>query len=170
MRFQKTFALAVLALAVGLVARADDKKPTADQPLDDATFVTKAASGGLLEVELGKLAATKAKNDDVKKFGEQMVKDHTKANEELKAAAKAAGVEVPAKMTEEHQKHFTMVSKAEDFDRAYSKHMVKDHEEDVMLFTQASKGLKSKELKDFATKTLPTLQKHLEMAKKLPQP
>lgn len=157
-------AAVLLAGAFGL--RADDKK---DAPLDDATFVKKAASGGMLEVELGKVAAKMAKNDDIKKFGERMVKDHTKANEELKTAAKAAGVEVPAKLTDEHAKHFDMFAnyKGTDFDRDYAKHMLKDHEEDVALFTRASKELKSKELKDFATKTLPVLQQHLEEAKKL---
>jgi len=159
-------AITFLAAAVG--AGAEDKK-RADQPIDDATFVKTAASGGMLEVELGKLAAARAKNDDVKKFGERMVKDHTKANEELKAAAKAAGVEVPAKLMDKHQKTLDMFAgyKGDDFDRAYVKDMVKDHEEDVALFTRASRDLKSKELKDFATKTLPTLKEHLEMVKKL---
>lgn len=154
-------------LLVTLGTRADDKK--GDQPFDDATFVKKAASGGMLEVELGKVAAKQAKRDDVKKFGEQMVADHTKANEELKAAAKAAGLEVPTKLGDEHAKHFDMFAnyKGTDFDRDYAKHMVKDHEEDVALFTRASKEAKSKDIKDFATKTLPTLQKHLEMAKKI---
>ena len=158
---------AAFALVAGITsARADDKKP-----LDDATFVKMAASGGMLEVELGKIAAAKAKNADVKKFGEHMVKDHSKANEELKAAAKAAGIEVPAKLTDKNQKTLDMFKdfKGDDFDRAYVKDMVKDHEEDVAMFTRASKELKNKDLKDFATKTLPTLKEHLEMIKKLDQ-
>ncbi len=162
-----------LALAVALVAglvgvRADDKKP-ADQPLDDTTFVKTAASDGMHEVELGKIGAENAKSADVKKFAEMMVKDHTKANEELKAAAKAAGIEVPAKIDEKHQKHIDTFKnyKGDNFDRDYMKHMVTDHTEAVALFTRASKELKNKELKEFATKTLPHLQHHLEDAKKL---
>lgn len=166
------FAVALLAagLSAGLTARADDKdKKAADGPLDDATFVKMAASDGMHEVVLNKLALTKSTNADIKKFAEQMVKDHTKANEDLKAAAKAAGVEVPAAIMEKHQKHIDMLSKSEHFDQDFAKHMVSDHEEAVALFTKASKELKNKDLKDFATKTLPTLQHHLEMAKKLPQ-
>ncbi|MBY0456013.1 MAG: DUF4142 domain-containing protein, partial [Gemmataceae bacterium] len=173
MVLKKSFVAALsLVLAAVLVARSDDKKGDDKKPaeaLDDATFVKKAASGGLHEVELGKLAATKAKSDEVKRFAEQMVKDHTKANEELKAAAKAAGVEVPTKMMEKQQKELDKFSgyKDQDFDRAYLKHAIAHHEESADLYTRGSKELKSKELKEFATKTLPVVQKHLEMAKKL---
>lgn len=123
----------------------------------------------MLEVKLGKLATEKAKSADVKKFGEMMVKDHSKANKALKAAATAAGFEVPAKLMDEHEKKLDMLKAlpGEEFDRAYSKDMLKDHQEDVAMFARASKELKSKELKDFAAKTLPTLKEHLEMAKKL---
>jgi len=158
-------AVALLALVIGV--RAEDKQPA--QALDDATFVTMAASDGMHEVELGKIAQTMAKNDDVKKFAEQMVKDHTKANEELKTAAKAANIPVPAKIDEKHQKHIDAFKdyKGTNFDQDYMKHMVTDHTEAVALFTRASKELKNKELKDFATRTLPVIQGHLEMAKKL---
>jgi len=161
------FAAAVALLAGVIGARADDKKPA--QPLDDATFVRMAASDGMHEVELGKIGAAKAKNDDVKKFGQMMVKDHSKANEELKTAAKSAGITVPEKIDDKHQKHIDTFKnyKGTDFDADYMKHMVTDHTEAVDLFTRASKELKNKELKDFATKTLPTIQKHLEEAKKL---
>ena len=105
----------------------------------------------------------------MKRFAETMIKDHTKANDELKTAAKAANIEVPAKLLEKHQKHVDTFTnyKGTDFDADYAKHQVMDHEEAVALFTRASKELKNKELKDFATKTLPTLQHHLEEAKKL---
>lgn len=161
-----TVALALLAGALG--ARAEDKKPT-EQPFDDTTFVKMAASDGMHEVELGKIGAAQAKNDDVKKFAEMMVKDHSKANEELKAAAKAANIGVPDKIDDKHQKHIDAFKdyKGSDFDGDYIKHMVADHTEAVALFTRASKELKDKELRDFATKTLPVIQGHLEQAKKL---
>jgi putative membrane protein len=163
--------LGVAALFAAVIgARADDKKAADDaKPLDDATFVKKAGIGGLHEVELSKVAAARAKNDDVKKFGERMVKDHSKANDELKAAATAAGLEVPTKLDDKHQKHLDMFKdyKGDNFDAEYVKHMIKDHEEDVALFTRASKELKNSELKAFATKTLPVVKEHLEMVKKL---
>jgi len=162
-----TLVAAVALLAVVIGVRAEDKTPA--DAIDDATFVKMAASDGMHEVELGKIAQAQAKNDDVKKFAEQMVKDHTKANEELKTAAKSANVALPEKIDEKHQKHIDMFKnyKGTNFDQDYMKHMVTDHTEAVALFTQASKEAKNKEIKDFATKTLPVIQGHLEMAKKL---
>jgi putative membrane protein len=158
---------AVLLLAGLASARSQESK--SDTPLTDAEFVKMAASSGMHEVELGKLAATKAQNADVKKFAQKLVDDHTKANEELKAAAKDANIEVPAKMLEKHQKHVEHFReyKGSNFDADFVKHEIKDHEEGIALFTRASKELKNEKLKAFATKTLPVLKEHLEMAKKL---
>lgn len=156
-----------LVFSAALVA-AQDKKGDG-KPFNDAEFVKKAASGGMHEVELGKLAQTAAKSDEVKKFGQKLVEDHTKANEELKKAAKAAGVSVPEKMLDEHRKEFDRFKdlKGDAFDREFAKHQVKDHEEDIALFTRASKEASSADIKGFATKSLPVLKEHLEMAKKL---
>jgi len=158
-------AVALLAVVIGVRA---EEKPAADA-FDDAGFVKMAAIDGMHEVELGKIAQTQAKNDDVKKFAEQMVKDHGKANEELKTAAKAASIAVPDKLDDKHQKHIDAFKdyKGTNFDQDYMKHMVSDHTEAVALFTRASKEAKNKEIKDFATRTLPTIQAHLEQAKKL---
>jgi putative membrane protein len=86
----------------------------------------------------------------------------------LKAAAKAANIAVPERMTEKHQKHVDMFKnyKGTDFDAEYMKHMVEDHTEAVALFTRASKEAKNPQIKEFATTTLPTIQAHLEHAKK----
>jgi len=159
-------AIALLAVVVGV--RAEDKPPPAEA-FDDAGFVKMAAIDGMHEVELGKIAQAQAKNDDVKKFAAQLVKDHGKANEELKTAAKAASIAVPDKIDDKHQKHIDAFKnyKGTNFDQDYMKHMVSDHTEAVALFTRASKEAKNKELKDFATRTLPTIQGHLEQAKKL---
>lgn len=163
-----TLVAAATLMAVVIGARAEDK-PAQPAQVDDATFVTMAANDGMHEVALGQIAQAMAKNDDVKKFAEQMVKDHTKANEELKTAAKAANIPVPTKLDEKHQKELDAFKnyKGTNFDQDYMKHQVDDHTKAVALFTQASKNAKNKEIKDFATKTLPVIQGHLEMAKKL---
>jgi len=166
---RKTKWIVVVALFAGVTgARAEDK-PGADQPFDDAAFVKMAAIGGMYEVHLGNLVAPRAKNDDVKKFAERMVKDHSAANEELKSAAKSAGLAVPDRIDDKHQQKYEAFKayKGDNFDRDYVKGMVKDHTEDVALFTRASKEAKNPAIKEFATKTLPTIQKHLEMVKKL---
>jgi putative membrane protein len=163
---------AVLVLFTGLVAaRADQKNPPAgsDQPFNDAAFVAMAASDGMHEVVLGKIAQQKAKNDAVKQYGEMLVKDHTKANEQLKAAAKAANIPVPEKMNAHHQKEVERFQnyKGENFDQDFAKHEVADHVNAIALFTRASKEAKNPQIKNFATQTLPALKKHLEAAKKL---
>jgi putative membrane protein len=145
----------------------DTKKD--DKAFSDAEFVKKAAIGGMHEVAAGKLAAAQGKSEAVKKFGQKMVDDHSKANDELKAAAKKANLDVPAKLDDEHQKHIDHLKglKGEEFDKAYIKHMIEDHEEDVAEFTRASKEAKDAGVKEFATKTLPVVQGHLDEVKKM---
>ncbi|WP_324673380.1 DUF4142 domain-containing protein [Hymenobacter sp. GOD-10R] len=135
----------------------------------DAEFTTKAASGGMLEVELGKVVAAKGSTPEARKFGQQMVDDHTKANDELKAIAAKHNITLPTGLGEDHQKVYKDVTekKGVDMDKEYLKEMVKDHEEDVKEFTEASVKASAADLKEFATKTTPTLQHHLEMAQQM---
>ncbi len=169
-------AVAFLAAAVfttGVIAGPDDKKSGDDKSaqskaFDDAEFVTKAASSGMAEVELGRLAAAQAKSDDVRKLGQKLADDHAKANERLTEAAKKAGLTVPTKLASDHQQVVEKMKEAKaDFDREYVKHMVKSHEAGTKLFKQASQEAKHAEIKDFAKDTLPTLEEHLDMAKKM---
>jgi len=161
-----------LVLVAGVLftasGRADDTKK-ADKPFSDAEFVKKAAVGGMTEVELGRLAAANGKSDAVKKFGQKMIDDHSKANDALKAAAKKGGFDVPDKLDAEHQKVVDKFKdlKGDEFDKAYIKDMIEDHEKDVAEFTTASKEAKDAGIKDFATKTLPVVQGHLDMIKKM---
>jgi putative membrane protein len=133
----------------------------------DKDFVMKAAQGGMAEVALGNMAASKATNADVKTFGSRMVTDHSKANDELKQLATTKGLTLPADAGAENQKTSDELSKksGKDFDKAYMKDMVEDHEKDVKEFEKAAKDAKDADLKSWASKTLPTLQDHLKMAK-----
>jgi len=168
-RLLRPAAAGLFLVGVLVPLAADDKQTTSARAFDDQQFVTAAASGGMHEVELGRLASAKAKNEAVKQFGKQMVDDHSKANEELKKAAKSAGLNVPTRMDDKHQKEFDRFKNytGQNFDRDYVNHMVEDHQHDVAEFTRASKEAKNPAIKDFATKTLPTLQGHLEKVKKL---
>lgn len=133
----------------------------------DQDFLAKAGEGGVAEVTLGQLAASKAASDDVKAFGNQMVTDHGKANDELKALAaqKSFGLPTgPGKEGEEASNKLSSKS-GKDFDKAYMDDMVKDHEKDIKEFEKASKDAKDPDIKAWAAKTLPTLKHHLEMAK-----
>jgi putative membrane protein len=168
-RFGAGVVCAILVLAGGRPAAGDDEKKRDAKPFDDATFVKEAAVGGMFEVDLGRVAESKASNDLVKKFGERMVKDHTQANKDLMTVAQGMRLQLADKLDEKHQKKldkFNSLSGAE-FDRKYMDDMVKDHEEDVAEFKRAEKEAKNPQLKEFATKTLPTVEEHLKLAKQI---
>jgi putative membrane protein len=133
----------------------------------DTEFLTKAAQGGMSEVALGKLAATKAQNPEVKKFGQKMVDDHSKANDELKALAAKKNFTLPTEVNSEQKSLMDKLNglSGADFDKEYVKAMVDDHEEDVEEFKKQSESGKDADVKGWAAKTLPTLQTHLDMIK-----
>jgi putative membrane protein len=136
----------------------------------DHKFMMDAAMAGLKEVELGRMATQQGASDAVKQFGQRMVDDHTKANEELTSLASTKGMTLPTALEEKHRGDMTKLSTASgaDFDRAFSKMMLKDHEKAVDLFEKQSTKGTDADLKAFAAKTLPTLQEHLQMARALP--
>jgi len=133
----------------------------------NAEFSAEAASAGLMEVELGQLAQQNGSSQRVKDFGALMVKDHGKANEELKQLAAAKNIQLPSAPLEKHQKHIDKLKdkKGVDFDKDYIKMMVDDHEEDIKKFQDAANDVSDTDLKAFAAKTLPVLQTHLDSAK-----
>ena len=132
----------------------------------DERFMKEAASGGLMEVALGKVAAEKGSHQRVKEFGKRMQTDHSKANAQLKKIASSKGVDLPTQPSGEHKLTMDKLAKLSgaEFDREYMEAMVDDHKEDIEKFeTQADKG-KDPELKKFASENLPILKKHLELA------
>jgi putative membrane protein len=137
-------------------------------PADSATvmFMTKAASGGMMEVQLGQLAQQQAQSQRVKDFGAMMVRDHGKANDELKSLASGKNVTLSDSLMAEHKHHVSELQnkKGAAFDRAYMSMMVKDHQKDIQEFEKASNNLSDGEIKAFATRTLPTLKAHLDSA------
>jgi len=137
--------------------------------VDDKKFVKESALGGLAEVELGKLATQKGSSDAVKQFGQRMVDDHSKANEQLKQAAAKSNIEVPASLDSKHQSRVDKLAKLSgpEFDKAYLKDQVKDHENDVDKFKDEAQNGSDPNVKQFAMATLPTLQEHLSAVKDL---
>ena len=168
--------LAILFLAVCTAAVAQDtssgspsKKPVVKNGVvPDARFVTKAAQGNMAEVALGKLATEKSQNDDVKKFGQMMVDDHSKAEQDLEGVASKNNWNVPKDVSTQQKAERQRLEKLSGsaFDRAYMQMMVKDHTQDVAEFKQeAANTSANADLKDFATRTYPTLDNHLTRAK-----
>jgi len=132
----------------------------------DKSFAMEAAMGGMAEVELGKLAQQNAQSDDVKQFGSRMVQDHTNANQQLMPILSAKDVTVPQQPAEKDRKTYDRLSKMRgaEFDRAYMRDMVQDHEKDVKKFRQEAQHGGDPDLKAFAQQTLPVLEQHLKMA------
>jgi putative membrane protein len=152
---------------------AEPTQGNAPQPMttkvDDKKFVKDAALGGMAEVELGKLATQKAASDGVKQFGQKMVDDHTKANEQLKEVASKSNITIPDSLDSKHQSRIEKLSKLSgpDFDKAYIKDQVKDHKQDVSEFKSEADNGSDPNIKQFASNTLPILEQHLTMAKDL---
>lgn len=147
-------------MAVAQAARGSDS---------DRQFLLHAAGSGMAEVQLGQLATERAASAEVKQFGQRMVDDHTKANQELRTLALARNLPATIAIDPKHQ---VMADKLEPlrgiaFDREYMAGQVADHEEAVTLFTTAAKESQDAEVKAWAAKTLPTLQEHLQMARAL---
>jgi putative membrane protein len=151
----KSAMLGMSFLLIGVAALADSP---------DASFMKSAAEGGMSEVELGQLAQQKASNPAVKDFGAMMVKDHTAANDKLKALAASEQVTLPdspSLMQKASKTKLNMLS-GDSFDKSYVKGMIDDHKEDIKEFQNEISEGKDPQARAFASATLPTLQMHLQ--------
>ena len=161
-----------LAFPAAAIAQSDPQVPaqsagSAQLSPADRKFVQEAAIGGMLEVELGKLAVEKAASGPVRQFGQRMVDDHSQGNEQLKAIAQTKGIALPDSLDAKHRKEVERLQKlpAAQFDQAYMKLMLEDHQQDIREFRkEATQGTDSN-VKSFATSTLPKLHDHLAMAR-----
>jgi putative membrane protein len=172
------------AALIGLMAQpalAQDQATTQQKPVAPATqpvapatqqlaqedmeFATKAAQGGLKEVKLGELAQQQAARDEVKEFGQQMVDDHGKANDQLKQIAQNKGIELPQQLSDKDQQKYAELQQksGNEFDQAYTDEMVSDHEKAIADFQQYVDQGKDPDLTSFAGQTLPTLKDHLRL-------
>jgi putative membrane protein len=154
-------------LLFGIAATAQESRTSANRLISaDSTFATKAEQGGLAEVQFGQLAQEKASNQAVKEFGQKMIDDHTKANDELKGIASKKGITLPTSLDSKDQATYDRLSKLSgvEFDKAYMLDMVTDHRTDVSEFRRESERGGDADLKAFAAKTLPTLEEHLKLA------
>lgn len=132
-------------------------------------FLTEAAEGSIAEIQLASLALTRTQNPEIRAFAQQMIADHGKASDEIKPIAAKKSVSLPLQLNSTHKSLSDRLSKLSgaEFEREYVKAMVEDHEKDVKAFqTQAQAGTDA-DVKEFATKTLPTLEHHLQMAREM---
>jgi len=147
----------------------DVTNQTTHTKADDKRFVREAAQGGMTEVALGKLAVEKGQTDAVKQFGQRMIDDHSKADDQLKAVAAAQNINIPDTLDSRHQALVNKMSNLSGaaFDREFAKNQVRDHEKDIREFQNEAQNGNNPAVKNFASNTLPTLQQHLALAKDL---
>ena len=135
-------------------------------PAADRKFVNEVAGDNLAEIQLGQLAVQKASNDSVKQFGQRMVTDHTAASDELKKVAEQKGITMPTAPDKRHQARIDRLSKLSgaDFDRAYMRDMIKDHQKDAKELQRRGERIKDQDINAWVSKTLPTVRAHLKQA------
>ena len=164
-------AVVAFILGFGFVLSAARKAvpQTSTATSSDREFALKAASGGMSEVKLGQLASDKGTNPAVKEFPQRMVAGHSKANDELKSVVWKENIHLPTGACTVDDAAYNRLSKlsGKQFDDAYAKMMVSDHEHDIAESRQESANGKNESLKSFATNTLPTLESHLVQAKEM---
>jgi putative membrane protein len=166
-------ALAMLVAQMAFVtAQAADANENPGQlSAADYKFAKEAACGGMFEVQLGNMAASNSKNNQVQEFGLRMVKDHGKAGQDLTQIASNKGATLPSQLSSRQQREVDRLAKLSgpEFDKAYMSCMVKAHKADEKAFKKASEDVKDPDLKAFAANTLTIVQDHLKMAEDLEQ-
>jgi putative membrane protein len=155
----------VAALTLAGAAQAQDKP--ADK--DSQKFIKSAIEGNIAEVDVGKLAQEKAKSAEAKNFAQMLASDHSKANDEAKAAASKVGVEPPSGSSISQKATYAKLKllTGDAFDKSFANSMVSDHESDIKEYQKAA--AKNDAVGQYAKQTLPHLQQHLKEAKALQQ-
>lgn len=135
-----------------------------------AKFLREASLDNEMEIAMGKLGVERAQNSELKKFAEQLRKDHTKARTKLASLAQQHGVSVDQEKAKEH-KELTKLQKlsGSEFDREFTLAALKEHQKDVAKYKKAVQQVQAAEVRQFAQQTLPTLQQHLSHAAQVAQ-
>lgn len=137
----------------------------------DKAFVKKAMQGGMAEVQLGQLAADKGSSDDVKQFGQKMVDDHSKLNDQMKQVAEQMNVTPPTSLSAKDKATMTKLQalNGDAFDKAYIKDMIKDHKKDESEFKHEAQSASNPALKEAATQGAQVIGEHLQMIQQIAQ-
>ncbi|MFN4141101.1 DUF4142 domain-containing protein [Aestuariivirga sp.] len=176
MRNRFLAAAAALMLLTGpSFAQETDNSKAAIEAMSKVTtaqdFVSHAAMSDMFEIRTGQMAQEKGGSDAVKQFGQMLVQDHGNSSKELMDLAKAAGVDAapPEALDQRHQVIADSLegAEAQGFDQAFGQAQVQAHQEGIALFEAYAQNGDNEQLKAFAQKGLPVLQKHLETAQQI---
>lgn len=132
-------------------------------------FMTNAARGSQLEVQLGRLAADKASSPEVKQFGERLVTDHGQLGQKLQQLSSSLNITPEMQLSPEQQGAVSRLQSlsGKAFDREFIKAMIADHTKTISEFKRMSTQASNADIKQFATEALPTLEEHLKMAREI---
>ncbi|HEV2704724.1 MAG TPA: DUF4142 domain-containing protein [Pyrinomonadaceae bacterium] len=137
---------------------------------DDRKFLMTAAMSGMKEVELSRMATTRASSEEVRRFAQQMVDEHTRSNQELMQLAASKGITLPTAPDAKLQSMLTRMGamSGAQFDRAYLREAgVKEHRNAAKLFERESTRGRDADLTAFASRLLPAIRSHLSMAESM---
>ncbi len=133
-------------------------------PVSTGTYVAQAANSDMYEIQAGELATKNGQSQQVKDFGQMMVTDHTKSSQDMAALVSRAnlGAQPPARLDDEHQAMIDRLkaAKGEDFDREYMNQQMMAHRKALALHQSYAQSGDNAELKGFAAKVVPVVQKH----------
>jgi putative membrane protein len=145
--------------------------PDNEAKLDERTFVTKAASGGLYEVKSSQLVLDRGVKGDLRSFAQRMIDDHSKANDQLKQLASRKRINVPDQMNEPELDMYNKLDAAQgsQLDQLYEDQQVKAHDNTIKLFQDARDQLSDGDLRNLAAEKLPILREHRQMLTSIEQ-
>ncbi len=133
------------------------------------TFLNEAARAGLTEVQMANLAIKKSADPAVKAFAQRLITDHTMSNQELTSLASKKEVTLPTEITNRGKADIDKLNKLSGaaFDAEFVRLMVQDHEIVIALYRRASAMNTDVDIKEFAAKTIPNLEAHLQTARSM---
>lgn len=136
---------------------------------NDQSFATKAAQGGMAEVQTGQLVQSEPGSQPAKQFAQTLVQDHTKANQELQQIAQQENMQLPTQPSEAQRMQMRKLQglSGPALDHQFAQDEITDHKKTITLFEQEAKSGTNSALRAYAEKTLPVLRKHLQMAETL---
>jgi putative membrane protein len=166
---ERTMKLSLALLSAGLIGLGAAGASLAAVPPPDKSFATKAAQGGLAEVQTGQLVQQRNASPQAKQFAETLVQDHTQANDQLQQIAQQKDLNLPQQPSSDQRSELKKLGSLSgaQLDKAFARYEVQDHKQDIAMFEKEAKSGKDPELKDFAQKALPVLRRHLQMAQAL---
>lgn len=169
----------VLALGFVAVAEQSERQPSTLQNRQNTTeqnqnrlsssdrlFMERAAQGNMAEIRLSQLALQRASSDDVKQYAQQMIDQHTQANNQLMQLARQKGVTLPRQLDAQHQQIERQLQRLSgtNFDQAYMRAMVNDHAQTAALFQRQAEQGQDRDVVAYASTLLPAIQQHYAMA------